>query len=71
MTRSFVVINSNNVVGDNFWLWRADHGAGSDWNENRNANGLIVNGNDEAMCMHRDLIEPAQEQMPFVDVTGS
>ncbi len=43
---SFVTINSNNVVGDNFWLWRADHGKGARWNSNINQNGLIVNGND-------------------------
>jgi hypothetical protein len=41
-----VTIHSNNVVGDNFWLWRADHGRGVGWNVNKNANGLIVNGND-------------------------
>jgi hypothetical protein len=45
-TSCFVTVNSNNVVGDNFWLWRADHGEGADWNSNRNRNGLIVNGND-------------------------
>ena len=43
---AFVTINSNNVIGDNFWLWRADHGAGAGWNSNKNKNGLIVNGND-------------------------
>lgn len=41
---SCVVINSSHVVGDNLWLWRADHGAGADWNGNRSKNGLIVNG---------------------------
>jgi hypothetical protein len=46
MADSFVTINSNNVVGDNFWLWRADHGRGADWDINRNRNGLVVNGND-------------------------
>jgi len=43
---SCVTINSNNVVGDNLWLWRADHGAGAAWDVNRSKNGLIVNGND-------------------------
>ena len=43
-TDCMVTINSNDVVGDNFWLWRADHGAGAGWNSNKNANGLIVNG---------------------------
>ncbi len=38
-------INSNNVIIDNSWLWRADHGAGADWNTNRSHNGIIVNGN--------------------------
>jgi hypothetical protein len=44
-----VTIHSNNVVGDNFWLWRADHGRGAGWNSNQNANGLVVNGNDVAI----------------------
>lgn len=41
---SCVTINSNNVVGDDFWLWRADHGANVGWNTNKADNGLIVNG---------------------------
>jgi len=44
---SCVTINSNNVVGDHLWLWRADHGAGgSMWTMDQSKNGLIVNGND-------------------------
>ena len=44
---SCVIINSNNVLVDNTWLWRADHGAGGgDWNSDQSNNGLIVNGND-------------------------
>lgn len=43
-------INSNNVVGDHFWLWRADHGSqpGGDvrWDRDRCKNGLIVTGDD-------------------------
>jgi hypothetical protein len=46
VTRCLVTINSHNVVGDNFWLWRADHGKGAAWDANKNANGLIVNGSD-------------------------
>ena len=43
-----LVINSNNVVGDNFWVWRADHGNSGTvgWNINRAINGVIVNGDD-------------------------
>jgi chitodextrinase len=37
-------INSNHVIGDHFWLWRADHGAGAAWNTNVSKNGLVVNG---------------------------
>lgn len=43
-------INSNHVVGDHFWLWRADHGSqrgGSlRWIRDRCKNGLIVTGDD-------------------------
>ncbi|MCR5254969.1 MAG: glycoside hydrolase family 55 protein [Acetatifactor sp.] len=41
---SCVVINSNDVVGDNFWVWRADHGNGVAWNANTAPNGIIING---------------------------
>lgn len=43
-------INSNNVVGDHFWLWRADHGSqpggAARWVRDRCRNGLIVTGDD-------------------------
>jgi len=41
---SCVTINSNNVVGDYFWLWRADHGSNVGWTINTSDTGLIVNG---------------------------
>ena len=44
-----VVINSNNVVGDHLWLWRADHGRGVGWTSNTAENGLVVTGNDVTM----------------------
>jgi hypothetical protein len=47
--KSFVTINSSDVVGENLWLWRADHGEGAEWHLNRNENGLIVNGDDVTM----------------------
>jgi hypothetical protein len=47
-TRSLVV-NSNNVIGDHLWIWRADHGSGVGWTTNTAANGLVVNGNDVTM----------------------
>lgn len=39
-----VTINSNYVMGDHFWLWRADHGVGTEWRDGQNKHGLIVNG---------------------------
>ncbi len=39
-----VFINSNDVVVDNIWIWRADHGAGVGWTTNPTKNGLVVNG---------------------------
>lgn len=44
--KSCMIINSNNVIVDNTWLWRADHGNGVGWHKNKGANGLIVNGNN-------------------------
>ena len=43
-TESTITINSDYVIGDHFWLWRADHGIGTEWNEGQNKHGLIVNG---------------------------
>jgi hypothetical protein len=42
-------VNSNNVIGDHMWLWRADHGSGVGWTSNTAANGLIVNGTNVTM----------------------
>ncbi|MBM9508113.1 discoidin domain-containing protein [Actinacidiphila acididurans] len=39
-------INSNDVIIDHTWLWRADHGAGVGWNSNPSDYGLRVNGNN-------------------------
>jgi hypothetical protein len=39
-------INSNNVIGDHFWVWRADHGNGVGWDKNTSPNGLVVNGDN-------------------------
>ncbi|MEW2519500.1 adenylyl cyclase [Actinacidiphila alni] len=39
-----VEINSSDVIGDNLWLWRADHGNGVGWDVNTSDTGLVVNG---------------------------
>jgi hypothetical protein len=43
---SCVTIDSHDVLVDNAWLWRADHGAGASWTGNPSDNGIIVNGDD-------------------------
>jgi hypothetical protein len=51
-----VTINSNDVIGDNWWLWRADHSYGIGWDQNVSLHGLVVNGNNVIMyglfCEH-------------------
>ena len=39
-------INSPDVIGDHFWVWRADHSNGVGWNTNTTTNGMVVNGDD-------------------------
>ncbi|MEI6492825.1 MAG: hypothetical protein WCO94_09780 [Verrucomicrobiota bacterium] len=41
---SAMILNSNDVIGDHSWIWRADHGKGAGWTSNKSKNGLIVNG---------------------------
>ncbi|MGX6603027.1 ricin-type beta-trefoil lectin domain protein [Micromonosporaceae bacterium Da 78-11] len=41
-----LVVNTNNVVIDHTWAWRADHGAGIGWTVNTADNGLTVNGDN-------------------------
>jgi hypothetical protein len=44
-----VQINSNNVIGDHLWIWRADHGSGIGWDKNTSDYGLIVSGDNVTM----------------------
>ncbi|MGE5264934.1 MAG: adenylyl cyclase [Acidobacteriota bacterium] len=39
-----LVVNSDNVLMDDIWAWRADHGNGVGWNNNTADTGVIVNG---------------------------
>jgi hypothetical protein len=43
--RNSLVVNSNGVILDNIWAWRADHGAGVGWTDNTADIGVVVNGN--------------------------
>ena len=37
-------VNSDNVLLDHIWAWRADHGNGVGWTTNTGENGVIING---------------------------
>ncbi len=39
-------VNSDNVILDDTWAWRADHGAGVGWTSNTADSGLVVNGDN-------------------------
>ncbi|GAA4988093.1 discoidin domain-containing protein [Streptomyces hyderabadensis] len=41
-----VVVESDDVLIDHTWIWRADHGEGVGWETNRADYGLRVNGDD-------------------------
>lgn len=40
-----VRIESNDVIVDHIWVWRADHGMNVHWNTNSSKRGFVVNGN--------------------------
>jgi hypothetical protein len=42
--KTSLVVNADNAILDNVWIWRADHGTGVGWTSNRADTGLIVNG---------------------------
>ena len=39
-------VSTDNVILDDVWAWRADHGTGVGWTSNTAAHGLIVNGDN-------------------------
>src|SRR6266498_92462 len=41
-----LVVNGDNVLLDDIWAWRADHGNGVGWNANTADTGVTVNGDD-------------------------
>jgi hypothetical protein len=41
-----LIVNSDNVILDDIWAWRADHGNGVGWTSNTADTGVIVNGSD-------------------------
>jgi hypothetical protein len=67
---TMVVINSNDVVGDCFWLWRADHGNRGTvgWNTNACQHGLVVNGNN--VTIYGLFVEHCQEYQTLWNGNG-
>lgn len=57
--KNCVTINSNDVIGDNFWVWRADHGSEVAWDKNTAPNGIIING--DRATFYALLVEHFQE----------
>jgi hypothetical protein len=41
-----LVVDSNNVILDDIWAWRADHGSGVGWTVNTADTGVVVNGDN-------------------------
>jgi hypothetical protein len=41
-----LIVNSDNVILDDIWAWRADHGTGVGWTDNTADTGVIVNGDN-------------------------
>lgn len=39
-----LLVNSDNVLLDDIWAWRADHGSGVGWTQNTADTGVIING---------------------------
>jgi hypothetical protein len=48
-TKACITIDLDNTVGDNLWVWRADHGSNVGWDMNTCENGIIINGDNVTM----------------------
>ena len=53
-----VTIHDDHVLGDNLWLWRADHGKNVGWDENTCETGLRVEG--DALTIYALFVEHTQ-----------
>lgn len=66
--KNCVTINSNNVIGDNFWVWRGDHSTNVGWDVNTAPNGIIINGDD--VIMYGLFVEHFQEYQTIWNGNG-
>ena len=81
-TDTAMVINANDTIGDNFWIWRADHSRGVAWEDeygedgtvtaygNPVQTGLLVNG-DDVRCYALMVEHCEQYQTYWKGRTGS
>ncbi|MFQ9516455.1 MAG: sialidase [Eubacterium sp.] len=63
-----VTIECNNVIGDNFWVWRADHSTNVGWDVNTAPNGIIINGDN--VTMYGLFVEHFQEYQTIWNGNG-
>ncbi len=63
-----LIIDANEVVGDNLWVWRADHGDQVGWDANRAKHGVIINGEDVTMVAL--MVEHFQEEQTVWNGNG-
>ena len=49
VARRCVTVDADRTIGDNLWVWRADHGDQVAWTKNRTENGIVINGEDVIM----------------------
>ena len=54
-----VTLNCNDVIGDNFWVWRGDHSTNVGWDVNTAPNGIVING--DHVTMYGLFVEHFQE----------
>ncbi len=63
-----VEVNTNDVICDNFWVWRADHGSGVGWYKNTADNGVTFNGDN--ITAYGLMVEHFQKQQTIWNGNG-
>lgn len=66
--QSCVTIECNNVIGDNLWVWRADHSTNVGWDVNTAPNGIVINGDN--VTMYGLFVEHFQEYQTIWNGNG-
>lgn len=63
-----VELHQNGIIGDNFWVWRADHGSGVGWNRNKATNGIRITGDN--VTIYALMVEHFQEYQTIWEGEG-